>query len=70
MDNATLTAYLEVIESTTAMLLRRCDDRNLVRLEDCLATLAGLAGTTRMALEDPFREEYGRGVDGDQRAEF
>lgn len=70
MDQATLTAYLEVIESVVNTILPRCDDRQLVRLEDRIASLCGKIQVWRMALEDPYREEYGRGVDGDQRAEF
>lgn len=70
MDTETLAAYLDVIDSTVTMLVNRANDRELVALEDKLATLCGFVQVARFAAEDPYREERGHGVDGDHHARF
>lgn len=72
---AGLDAYMDVIESVVEMAVARCDERELVRLEDRLAVLCGLLQAARPDAGyprdyDPYREQRGRGVDGDKHARF
>lgn len=63
-----LVAALEAF--ATGATLAEVTDDELRALEMRLATVCSILGGERFYRDDPYREEHGRGLDGDKDARF